>query len=67
MKPNLMHCNCIIDVLNRAGKLQDAEDFISDYMKKEHIQPNIVTCMTLRSAFRSYMDVNRAEKLLILF
>ncbi len=34
VKTNVLHCNCIVDVLGRAGRLEDSENFIIDYMKK---------------------------------
>ena len=62
IKADVFHYTCIIDVLGRAGRLEEAEIFITDYMKKEQIKPNVVTWMTLLAACRIYMDVERAER-----
>jgi pentatricopeptide repeat protein len=62
IKPNIIHCTCIVDVLGRAGHLEESENFITNYMKKEQIEPNVVTWMTLLGACRTYMDVERAER-----
>jgi pentatricopeptide repeat protein len=60
--PNKIHCTCIVDVLSRAGRLEDAENFITAYMKELRIEPDIVTWTTLLGACRTYMDVERAER-----
>ncbi len=63
IKSGIFHYTCILDVLGRAGRLQDAENFIADYMKKQQIEPNVITWMTLLGACRTYKDVERAERI----
>jgi pentatricopeptide repeat protein len=62
IKADIFHCNCIVDVLGRAGRLEDAENFITYYMKELQIKPNIITWKTLLGACRTYMDIERAER-----
>jgi len=62
IKLRVMHCNCIVDLLGRAGLLEDAENFITNDMKKEQIEPNVVTWKALLGACRTYKDVDRAER-----
>jgi len=62
IKPDIFHCTCIVDVLGRAGRLEEAENFITGYMKKEQIEPNVVTWTTLLGACRIHKDVERAER-----
>jgi pentatricopeptide repeat protein len=62
INPDAFHSACIVDVLSRAGRLEEAENFITNYMKKQKIKPDIVTWMTLLGACRTYMDVERAER-----
>jgi pentatricopeptide repeat protein len=46
IKSSIFHYNCIVDVLGRAGRLQDAENFIADYMKKQQIEPMLLDDFT---------------------
>jgi pentatricopeptide repeat protein len=57
------HCTYIVDVLGRVGRLEDAEKFITHYMKKHQIEPNITTWTTLLVACKAFMDVKRAERI----
>lgn len=61
-KPNAKHCNIIVYGLSRVGRLQDAEDFIDNYMRKYGIESIIVPWLTLLDACHKYMDLVRAEK-----
>jgi pentatricopeptide repeat protein len=54
--PTLIHKNCIVDVLIRANRLQEAEDFIRSF------QPDSVTWRTLLGSCRVYKDLVRAER-----
>src|SRR5690606_32104845 len=51
--------NCLIDVLGRAGRLDEAENIINN-MK---IKPGEITLMTLLGACRTHLDVERAERI----
>jgi pentatricopeptide repeat protein len=63
IKPDIRHCNCIVEVLGRVGRLEDAENFIMTYMKKRQIEPNLVTWTSLLAACRVFMDIERAERI----
>jgi len=56
--PNIIHQNCVVDVLGRAGRLDQAARFIMDTMQR----PDRVTWMTLLGAARLHKDVARAEE-----
>src|SRR5690606_26425468 len=58
ISPEEKHYNCLIDVLGRAGRLDEAENIINN-MK---IKPGAVTLMTLLGACRTHLDVERAER-----
>jgi pentatricopeptide repeat protein len=62
IKADIFHCNCIVDVLGRAGRLEDAENFIIKYMKKMKIKPDVVTWKILLGACRTYNHTERAER-----
>ncbi|KAJ7532424.1 hypothetical protein O6H91_13G002800 [Diphasiastrum complanatum] len=51
--PTVDHYACMVDLLCRAGRLADAEDFIN----KMPIQPNAVVWMTLLAAARIHHNV----------
>ncbi|KAJ7561645.1 hypothetical protein O6H91_03G036200 [Diphasiastrum complanatum] len=51
--PTVDHYACIVDLLGRAGRLADAEDFIN----KMPIQPDAVVWMTLLGAARNHGHV----------
>ena len=56
IKPNIDHINCMIDILGRAGRLDEAENMMIK------AQPCAVSWMTLLSACRHQADVTRAER-----
>ncbi|KAF8411836.1 hypothetical protein HHK36_004395 [Tetracentron sinense] len=64
--PNLGHYACMVDILGRAGKLEEAEDFIN---RMPH-EPNALVWRTLLSACRTHGDLDRGkrsmEKILVL-
>ncbi|KAJ7560407.1 hypothetical protein O6H91_04G128300 [Diphasiastrum complanatum] len=51
--PTMDHCACMVDLLGRAGCLNDAEDFINEMP----IQPSAVVWMTLLGAARNHGHV----------
>ena len=55
--PTIQHFTCVVDLLGRAGRLDDAENLIH----KMPFQPDSVTWMTLLGACRGHNDVNRAK------
>ena len=55
--PDVIHYNCLVDTLSRAGRLEEAENLIRT-MK----QPNVVTWMALLGACRWNSDIERAER-----
>jgi pentatricopeptide repeat protein len=63
IKPNIVHCSCIVDILCKAGQLEEAEAFITDYMKKQQIEPNTITWSTLLSASKAQMDSKRVTRI----
>lgn len=58
IKPTLDHYNCMVDLLGRAGMLDQAENMIRDMPFK----PNVVSWMTLLGACRYHVDVERGER-----
>ncbi|GAV65255.1 PPR domain-containing protein/PPR_2 domain-containing protein/DYW_deaminase domain-containing protein, partial [Cephalotus follicularis] len=56
--PGLEHCAAMADVLGRAGKLEEAFDFISNM----HIEPTGSVWSTLLAACRIHKNVELAEK-----
>ena len=54
---DVTHYNCLVDVLGRAGRLEEAENLI-----RTMEQPNIVTWTTLLGACRWNNDIERAER-----
>jgi len=57
VEADIRHQNCLVDVLGRAGRLDEAEQFIETHIS----QPDAVTWKTLLGACRSHHDVARAE------
>lgn len=55
--PSVEHYGCMVDVLGRAGKLEEAEKFILRFK-----EPNVVMWLALLSACRFHNDVERAER-----
>jgi pentatricopeptide repeat protein len=60
VKPHLRHHNCVVDCLARAGKLQEAENYI---LAMTDPAPGIVTWMTLLGACRTQQDAERAARI----
>ncbi|PIA34725.1 hypothetical protein AQUCO_03700179v1 [Aquilegia coerulea] len=62
--PTREHCSCVVDILARAGRLREAENFISQMT----FDPDIVVWKTLLAACRTRGDVDvgkrAAEKVL---
>ncbi len=58
IEPDIIHENCIVDVLGRANKLKDAQKFINKMR-----ETNYETWMSLFAATRLYGDVARAEEI----
>lgn len=58
IKPIADHYHCIIDLLARAGRLDEAENLIN----KMPFEPTFVPVMTLLSACRYHVDVKRWER-----
>ncbi|KAF5189885.1 Pentatricopeptide repeat-containing protein [Thalictrum thalictroides] len=56
--PRIEHCACVVDLLGRAGRLIDAENFI----KKMPIQPNDLIWRSLLSACRTHNNVELGRK-----
>lgn len=55
--PTIEHFNCVVDLLGRANKLEQAEEFIL----KQISTPNIVTWRTFLGACRIHNDIERAH------
>ncbi|XP_010504096.1 PREDICTED: pentatricopeptide repeat-containing protein At3g53360, mitochondrial [Camelina sativa] len=58
ISPTKEHCSCIIDLLARAGHLNEAEKFI-DEMK---LEPDVVVWKTLLSACKTQGNMDMAKK-----
>ncbi|KAH7286072.1 hypothetical protein KP509_33G057300 [Ceratopteris richardii] len=56
--PDVEHHNCIIDLLGRAGRLDEAEDWI----KEMSVEASSVTWLILLNACKQYVDVDRGER-----
>ncbi|KAL0912092.1 hypothetical protein M5K25_018040 [Dendrobium thyrsiflorum] len=57
--PTLEHCSCMVDLLGRAGRLEEAERFI----KKMHIKADAGVWGGLLNACKIYTNVDMAERL----
>ncbi|XP_074580258.1 pentatricopeptide repeat-containing protein At2g03880, mitochondrial-like [Curcuma longa] len=57
IEPGSEHYGCMVDLLGRAGKLEDAMKFIADMS----FEPDIVIWRTLLGACRVHKDANLAE------
>uniref|UniRef100_A0A2P2L1E7 Uncharacterized protein MANES_02G174200 n=1 Tax=Rhizophora mucronata TaxID=61149 RepID=A0A2P2L1E7_RHIMU len=57
---SIKHCGCVVDLLGRVGRLQDAHDFI----KKMPMKPNDAVWGAFLGACHIYSDKNMAEKVL---
>nr|KYP39192.1 Pentatricopeptide repeat-containing protein At4g21065 family [Cajanus cajan] len=60
MKPTIQHYGCLVDLLARAGRLKEAEDFIIAMP----VEPDAVLWRTLIWACKVHGDVDRAERLM---
>jgi pentatricopeptide repeat protein len=58
--PSIEHYNCVIDLLGRANKLEEAEQFILQRIAT----PKLVTWRTLLSACRVHNDIERAKRVM---
>ncbi|ESQ45154.1 hypothetical protein EUTSA_v10010938mg [Eutrema salsugineum] len=58
ISPTKEHCSCIVDLLARAGHLNEAEKFINE-MK---LEPDVVVWKTLLSACKTKGNVDLAQK-----
>lgn len=56
--PLVEHYGCMVDLLGRAGRLEEAEDVI----KQMPLKPDVVVWETLLGACRMYGDVNRGKR-----
>ena len=59
IRPTIQHFNCIINLLSRAGRLEEGESLVS-FMPS---QPVDTLWTTLLSACRMHLDVKRANRL----
>jgi pentatricopeptide repeat protein len=57
--PNIQHYNCMVDVLSRAGHLDEAQQLVANM----NCEPDEVTLTTLLGACRIRKDIKRAEKI----
>lgn len=57
VEPREEHCSCVIDLLGRAGKIKEAEEF----MKKMPFEPNAFGWCSFLNACKIYGDKERAE------
>ncbi|XP_050238024.1 pentatricopeptide repeat-containing protein At3g21470 [Mercurialis annua] len=57
---NIKHYGCMVDLLGRAGRLQDAYDFI----KRMQMKPNDVIWGSLLGACRVHFNMDMAEKVM---
>ncbi|XP_072964807.1 putative pentatricopeptide repeat-containing protein At3g15130 [Typha angustifolia] len=58
INPGIDHYACMVDILGRAGRLQEAEDLI----KGMPFEPNALVWRILLSACRNYGDIERGER-----
>ncbi|KAL5563055.1 hypothetical protein UlMin_032802 [Ulmus minor] len=60
VRPTIQHYGCVVDLLARAGRLEDAEELI----RKMPIEPDAVMWRTLIWACKVHKDMNQAERLI---
>ncbi|XP_030450119.1 pentatricopeptide repeat-containing protein At4g21065-like [Syzygium oleosum] len=60
VRPTIHHYGCIVDILARAGQLEEAEEFI----RKMPIEPDAVMWRTLIWACDVHGDIERGERLM---
>ncbi|KAG9459220.1 hypothetical protein H6P81_003728 [Aristolochia fimbriata] len=58
INPKVEHCACIVDLLCRLGRLEEAHEFISFKME---VEPNVVIWGILLSACRTHSNMELAE------
>lgn len=58
IEPTVDHHNCMIDLLGRGGHLKEAEDLILNMA----FHPNATSWITLLSACKNYLDVERGKR-----
>ncbi|KAL0847930.1 hypothetical protein Bca101_021177 [Brassica carinata] len=56
--PTKEHCSCVVDLLSRAGHLDEAERFIDEM----ELEPDVVVWKTLLSACKTQRNVELARK-----
>ncbi|KAJ0987436.1 hypothetical protein J5N97_005792 [Dioscorea zingiberensis] len=57
IKPNVKHCGCMVDILGRAGLLEEAFEFVKDM----GFEPNAIVWRTLLGACRIHGNVELGE------
>ncbi|XP_073058791.1 pentatricopeptide repeat-containing protein At5g66520-like [Primulina eburnea] len=58
IKPRIEHYGCLVDILSRAGLIEDAYDFI----KNMHIKPNALVWRTLLSSCKVHKHIEIGEE-----
>lgn len=58
IKPCIEHCNCMMDLLGRAGHLKEGEDFANSIPN----EPTDTTWVILLAACRNHLDVERGKR-----
>nr|XP_010908723.1 pentatricopeptide repeat-containing protein At3g46790, chloroplastic isoform X2 [Elaeis guineensis] len=58
IKPSLEHCSCMVDMLGRAGRLDEAEEFI----RKMHLEPDPGVWGGLLNACKIHGNVDMGER-----
>ncbi|CAL9134302.1 unnamed protein product [Musa acuminata var. zebrina] len=56
--PKVEHYGCVVDLLSRAGRLDEAEDLINSMQ----VAPNVIVWGALLGGCRIYKDINRGER-----
>ncbi|KAL3848726.1 hypothetical protein ACJIZ3_010608 [Penstemon smallii] len=59
LEPQIKHYTCVVDLLGRAGRLEEAEHFI----KSMPIKPDTITWKTLLSACKTHKNADMASKI----
>ncbi|PKU87640.1 Pentatricopeptide repeat-containing protein [Dendrobium catenatum] len=57
ISPKVEHYGCMVDLLSRAGRLQEAESMIASM----EVQPNVIVWGALLGGCRTYGDIERGE------
>ncbi len=58
LTPTIKHYNCVVEAYGRAGRLAEAEDYIS----KMPLKPDVITWTTLLRGCLAKNDVKMAER-----